>query len=89
MNINIDGLAKHVEGTGDFITVDAENCNGCGRCLVICVMNLWKKREGKIMISEEYKSKCLECAACAQVCEAGAINFRYPSGGTGVVYEQG
>lgn len=89
MNINVDMISKHVEGTGDFISIDQGKCNNCGRCLVICVMNMWKRKDGKIYLSEEYKNKCVECAACYQVCQTGAISFRYPAGGTGVVYEQG
>jgi len=52
-------------------------------------MNLWKKKDGVVYIAEDYKSKCLECASCYQVCDAGAINFQYPAGGTGIVIEQG
>ena len=26
---------------------------------------------------------------CYQVCDANAIEFRYPSGGTGVIFEKG
>jgi len=50
---------------------------------------LWRKIDDKIVISEDYKEKCLECAACYQVCEPNAINFQYPMGGTGIVYERG
>ena len=89
MKIELEGLTKHVEGTGDFISIDNSKCNNCGRCLVICIMNMWKKRDGKIYISEDYKNKCVECAACYHVCQPGAINFQYPAGGTGVVFEQG
>ncbi len=92
MNINdfdLKSISTHIEGTEDFISIDNDKCNLCNRCLVICIMNLWKKREGKIVLAEDYKQKCVECAACYQVCEPGAINFQYPAGGTGVVFEQG
>ncbi len=52
-------------------------------------MNLWKKRDGTVYIVEDYTSECLECGACAQVCESDAIEFRFPAGGTGVVIKQG
>ena len=42
MKIEIQGLTKRVSGTGDFIKIDREKCNGCGRCLIICIVNLWK-----------------------------------------------
>jgi ferredoxin like protein len=89
MNIEFDRLVKHVISPIDFITVDKSKCNGCGNCLMICVMNLWKKKEGIAYIVDDYKSKCLECGGCYIVCEPNAIDFRYPAGGTGIVYEQG
>jgi len=33
--------------------------------------------------------KYLECAAFYQVCKVDAIEFHYPLGGTGVIYEKG
>lgn len=89
MKIDVKDLTKRVPGTGDFIKVDQERCNGCGRCAVVCVMNLWRLRDGVASLVENYQEKCLECAACYSVCEPDAINFQYPAGGTGVVYEQG
>ena len=89
MNIELQGLTKRISGTGDFISIDYNKCNNCERCLVICIMNLWRKKEGKVYIIDEYQSKCLECAACFQVCEAEAIKFKYPIGGTGIIFEKG
>jgi ferredoxin like protein len=89
MKIEIEGLTKRVAGTGDFISVDNDKCNKCGQCLIVCIMNLWRKRDDKVYIIEDYQSKCQECGACYQVCDAGAISFQYPAGGTGVVYEKG
>ena len=89
MKIDLEGLSKRIPGTGDFISLDPTKCNNCERCLVICIMNLWRKKEGKIYIVDDYQSKCLECAACFQVCDAGAISFNYPAGGTGIVIEKG
>jgi ferredoxin len=89
MNIELEGLTKRIPGTGNFITIENDKCNNCGRCLVICIMNVWRKTEGIVYITEDYQSKCVECAACFQVCDAGAITFRYPAGGTGIVIEKG
>ena len=89
MNIELDSLSKRIPGTGNFISIDNNKCNNCEHCLIICIMNLWRKKEGKIYIIDNYESKCLECAACYQVCEAGAINFQYPKGGTGIIIEKG
>ncbi|MFX0048566.1 MAG: 4Fe-4S dicluster domain-containing protein [Candidatus Hermodarchaeota archaeon] len=89
MKIELDGLSKHIHGTGNFISIDDSKCNGCSKCAIICIVNLWKIKEGLASITDDYKNKCLECGSCAQVCEPGAINFMYPAGGTGVIYEQG
>ncbi|MBA7682978.1 hypothetical protein ES703_91334 [subsurface metagenome] len=89
MKIELEGLTKRIPGTGDFISLNSLKCNNCDRCLFVCVMNLWRKKEGKIYFAEDYQSKCLECAACFQVCDAGAIMFKYPAGGTGIVIEKG
>ena len=84
-----NGLTNHILGTVDFIFIDQNKCNRCGQCILVCVASLWRKIDNVISISEDYKEMCLECAACYQVCEADAIEFHYPSGGTGVVYEKG
>ena len=89
MKIEIDGLTKHIPGTGDFISIDNNKCNNCGQCILVCLVNLWFRKDDKICISEDYKEKCLECAACYQVCDANAIKFQYPAGGTGIIYEKG
>ena len=89
MKIELERLSKHISGTGDFISIDIEKCNGCSMCAIICIVNLWKLKEGVAYIFDEYKEKCLECGSCAQVCEPEAITFKYPTGGTGIVYEYG
>ena len=89
MEGKISDLVKRVTGAENFISIDHEKCTMCERCLVICVANLWKKEGNRVYIVDDYASKCLECAACYQVCEPGAIDFQYPAGGTGVVFEKG
>ena len=89
MKIDYKKLVKRIPVEGDFISIDNDKCTLCDRCLVICVMNLWKKRDDKVYIVDDYTSQCLECGACAQVCESDAISFRFPAGGTGIVIEQG
>ena len=89
MKIDLEGLSERIPGTGNFISLDTTKCNNCDRCIVICIMNLWRKKEGKIYIVDDYQSNCLECAACFQVCDAGAIKFRYPRGGTGIIIQKG
>ncbi len=87
--IELAKISTRVKGTGDFIKVEQEKCNGCGKCTIICIMTLWKMREGKASISKDYQNNCLECGACFQVCDMDAIDFSYPKGGTGVVYLNG
>ena len=43
----------------------------------------------KAKLSPKYKELCLECAACYAVCEADAIDFRYPNGGSGIIIKHG
>ncbi len=88
-DFNLEGLTKRIPGTGDFISIDIDKCNGCERCIIICMKALWKKKGSKIYLVDDYQTKCLECAACYQVCDANAIKFQYPVGGTGIVIEQG
>ena len=89
MRIELERLSKHIPGTGDFIKIDQNKCNGCGICVRICIVNLWGLKNNVAVIRDDYKEKCLECGSCGQVCEPGAIDFSYPAGGTGVVFEQG
>ena len=89
MKIDVKGLTKRIGDTGDFIQVDQEKCNGCGRCTIICIMNLWRLRDGVAHLAEDYQEKCVECAACYSVCDPDAISFQYPKGGTGIIFEQG
>ncbi len=75
---------------GDFITYNESKCNSCGDCSMVCSVNLWTTPKGKkAKFSDKYKEHCLECAACYAVCEADAIDFRYPNGGAGIAIKHG
>lgn len=89
MRKDIDSLVTRIPGSADFIELDCAKCSMCGRCLLVCTMGLWRKKGNTVRIADDYKSRCLECGACYQVCEADAIRFHYPSGGKGVVYMRG
>jgi ferredoxin like protein len=89
MKDEVNDLIEHIPGTGDFISVDQSRCSGCGRCIIICIMNLWRIRGGVASLVEGYEKKCLECGACYQSCETDAISFHYPAGGTGIIYKNG
>lgn len=80
----------HREGdSGDFITTNPENCTACRKCVIVCPVNLWMMEKSKAKIQAKYKEICLECGSCWQVCEYNAINFKYPKGGTGVIFKRG
>ncbi len=76
---------------GDFISYDASLCTGCGECAMVCSVSLWTlpKNAKKARLSKKYKELCLECAACYAVCEADAVDFRYPDGGSGIIIKHG
>ncbi|MHA1301531.1 MAG: indolepyruvate ferredoxin oxidoreductase subunit alpha [Candidatus Helarchaeota archaeon] len=76
--------------TGIYITIDEEKCIGCGRCVIICPVELYKVVEKKAKLDQAQVSKfCLECAHCWVICPEHAINFKYPKGGSGIIYEKG
>ncbi len=74
---------------GHHIVHDEDSCTACGNCLTVCSMNLWQTRNGSIRLAPDYRSYCLECASCYNVCEAEAIAFTFPEAGYGVVYAHG
>lgn len=84
-------LVKRVdeENMGDFIAYDREKCNGCGLCALVCSFNLWAVKAGRAKLAAHYQRLCVECGACWEICEPGAIDFSYPKGGTGVIIEYG
>ncbi len=89
MDIKLDQLIHKVGDPGEFIKINADKCTGCKRCVVVCPINLWYLEKGKANIRASYKQLWLECGSCWQVCDYGAIEFNFPKGGTGVVFERG
>ena len=87
--LNKRGLINVIESPVDFISVDHAKCMGCRNCVIICGMDLWKVRDGKSMLSPDYKKFCTECASCYTVCDFDAIEFTFPPGGYGIAYERG
>jgi len=75
------------EGTGDFLRIKEEKCIGCGDCLKVCLASCFEIIANKAKIKS--LEKCMECSACWYVCEAKAIIFEYPMGGTGFKTEWG
>jgi ferredoxin like protein len=71
------------------IVVDGDACRGCSArpCVVACPANLFvPTADGGILFNYE---QCFECGTCYLVCNTeGAISWRYPEGGHGVVFRR-
>lgn len=91
MILDLHALNRWVPAERDFITLEPEACVGCGSCVRACVARIWSQEAEtqRAVLAPDYRQRCLECGACDQVCDTLAIRFRYPPGGTGVVFEQG
>ena len=80
-------MAEYVETSEQFIEVDADKCTGCGRCIEVCANDTFKLENGKaVMVKLEGD---YECFACYLVCAPGAIKFKIPKAGTGIIYKYG
>ena len=71
------------------IVVDSRKCADCSTrgCIVACPANLFvPTADGGIVFNYE---QCFECGTCYLVCNVeGAIQWRYPEGGHGVVFRR-
>jgi NAD-dependent dihydropyrimidine dehydrogenase PreA subunit len=76
-----------VDETGDFIRVDGEKCTGCANCMNVCLGDCWEIVDRKAKIKS--LNTCMECASCWYVCDAGAVVFTWPKGGTGYLSDWG
>jgi NAD-dependent dihydropyrimidine dehydrogenase PreA subunit len=57
------------------IKIDATKCDGCGTCVDICPVGVFKLEEkgGKKLSVPVKKEECLDCKACESQCPTGAI----------------
>lgn len=61
---------------------------GTGKLLVrVCPAHVYSE-ESDGTISVEYAA-CLECGTCLAVAAPGALSWRYPAGGMGIVFREG
>ncbi|MFX0101953.1 MAG: 4Fe-4S dicluster domain-containing protein [Candidatus Hodarchaeota archaeon] len=88
-NTDFRNYVRRIEEDGNFIKHDAKACTGCGNCEKICPMNLWTINKEKAILATDYRKKCVECGSCWLVCKDGAVDFKYPAGGKGIVWEWG
>ena len=65
-------------GNGDTLTLAQKLCNGCGRCLEVCPHEVLAMADGKARITD--RAACIECGACANNCEPGALTVRAGGG---------
>lgn len=56
----------------------AGKCTGCGRCVEVCPHSVFEMEEKKAKLID--RDLCMECGACANNCEFGAITVDYGVG---------
>lgn len=67
------------------IVVDEEKCEGCGRCVKTCPMEILELRNGHPAYNQKFDTfRCIACDSCVAVCPKEAIerkgNYRVLSG---------
>ncbi len=89
---------KYITDKTSHLILNQEICKVCEDkvCLNICPANVYKQcvsnenetegTKNNDTIEVEYEN-CLECGACKIACPYGAIEWRYPSSGSGVIYK--
>ncbi|MFC1765824.1 mercury methylation ferredoxin HgcB [Planctomycetota bacterium] len=54
------------------LSLNTNECIGCGRCLEVCPHAVFIMPESKAIIND--RDACMECGACAKNCPANAIS---------------
>ncbi|MFC1952967.1 mercury methylation ferredoxin HgcB [Chloroflexota bacterium] len=60
------------------LQLDAEACNGCTMCAIVCPHGVFDIKEGKAVIID--RNACIECGACAINCPVNAIQVQTGAG---------
>jgi len=63
-------MFRRIEGVT--VEVDESLCNGCGKCVEVCVFSGREMVDGKATLDLE---RCLGCGRCADVCPTGATTI--------------
>ncbi len=63
------------------IEFSPEECTGCWRCIEVCPRGVFEMNDKKAVITD--RNLCMECGACANNCESGAIKV---DSGVGCAY---
>lgn len=59
------------------IVVDRDGCDGCGRCVKTCPMEILELRDGAPAFNEGFDAfRCINCESCVAVCPNGTIEVR-------------
>jgi len=66
---------------GVSIAVDRTLCEGCGKCLEICIYGARDIVNGKAVVDRENKEYCRGCGRCERVCPTGATSITMEEGG--------
>jgi len=70
-----------------FITIEEKLCTGCAACIMVCLADCFEIKNKKAKVKS--LEKCMECSSCWYICPADAIQFSFPSGGTGFKTQYG
>lgn len=62
-----------MSGATTRLVIKPEHCDRCGRCVRACPKGLVRVTSGYVHIDS---SQCVDCGACADVCQTGAITRR-------------
>lgn len=60
------------------VNVDDEKCLGperSGECVLVCPVNIFAVREGRIVVQEENEDECILCNLCLDKCQTSAISI--------------
>lgn len=60
------------------IRFDPEKCNGCNRCLEICMIDVMLPGKPGEPPVAAYPDECWYCGCCVMECPAGAITLHHP-----------
>ncbi|MFV2068699.1 MAG: mercury methylation ferredoxin HgcB [Pirellulales bacterium] len=56
------------------LTLDADQCDGCRMCTIVCPHAVFAVENGKSRIVDG--DGCMECGACARNCPTAAVQVR-------------
>jgi UDP-glucose 4-epimerase len=65
----------HVKMEGVSVTVDSELCEGCGKCLDVCIYAGREIVDDKAVVDREGEDRCRGCGRCERVCSTGATSI--------------